>query len=95
MVDGMTTTAVRRVLLPLVVAFLLLALFAAPQRSSAPSSPRAAVSSSAVSPADSPESSEPGLEAEFEQAPVDRATVLSTQFTAGVRGSRAPPAASA
>jgi hypothetical protein len=34
-------------------------------------------------------------ETSAEPAPADRATVLFTQFTAGVRGSRAPPAASA
>ncbi|MEV4346840.1 hypothetical protein AB0J83_20470 [Actinoplanes sp. NPDC049596] len=94
----MTTTGDRRTLLLRsllsVLLFVLLAQVATPQRPSATSSPRAAVSSSAVS---DPSSSltEPDESAESEQAPIDRATVLSTQFTAGVRGSRAPPAASA
>ncbi|XVV16303.1 hypothetical protein ACQP2X_18675 [Actinoplanes sp. CA-131856] len=91
----MTTTGDRRMLLlrslVSILLFVLLAQVATPQRPSAASSPRAAVSSSAVAES-SPE--EPGEDAEFEQAPLDRATVLSTQFTAGVRGSRAPPAAS-
>jgi hypothetical protein len=90
----MTTTDARRTLLLRsllsILLFVLLAQVATPQRPSATSSPRAAVSSSAV--ADS--SGEPDEQAESEQAPIDRATVLSTQFTAGVRGSRAPPAAS-
>jgi hypothetical protein len=93
----MTTTGARRTLLlrslPLLL-FVLLALVAAPQRPSASpaSSPRAAAISSA---ADASDPSEPSdAAAEFERAPADRATVLSTQFTAGVRGSRAPPAAS-
>ncbi|MFC3739487.1 hypothetical protein [Paractinoplanes deccanensis] len=94
----MTTTGARRTLLLrsllAVLLFVLLAQVATPQRPSVPSSARAAVPSSAVTQTTPASSHEPGDDAESEQAPSDRATVLITQFTAGVRGSRAPPAAS-
>ena len=92
----MATDELRSVLrrsLPAVL-FLLLTLVVAPQRPAPLSGPVAsapAAAGSSAEPADavvSDEASEPGV-------PVDRSTVLVAQFTAGVCGSRAPPAASA
>jgi hypothetical protein len=69
----------------------LLALVAAPQRATAGPRP-AAGSAVAVEP--SPERPDAAAESTADAGPVpaDRVTVLSAQFTAGVRGSRAPPA---
>lgn len=80
-------------LLPALLLFLLLALVAAPQRSSA--SPGAVASCAAVEAA--PESSDvvTKSDADAERVrPADRITVLRGQFAPGVRGSRAPPALS-
>jgi hypothetical protein len=76
--------------------FLLLALMAGAHRPTASphSVVEAAAAVSAETPAEQPGASAPS-EAAAEPAPADRTTILLTQFTAGVRGSRAPPAASA
>jgi hypothetical protein len=51
------------------------------------------ITSAVTSPAQVSSAIEP--RATVEPAPADRTTVLVTQFAAGVRGSRAPPAQSA
>jgi hypothetical protein len=93
----MATNGRRRVLLRSlpVVLLLVLALAGVPQRS--PASPRATVACSAVRVEESPAQTDPATTSavDAEPAPGDFTTALSAQFTAGVRGSRAPPAASA
>jgi hypothetical protein len=81
-------------LLP-VLLFVLLALVAEPQRATA--APRAAATGTAAPAEAAPEQSGSVAESAVDAAPApaDRAAVLLTQFTVGVRGSRAPPATSA
>jgi len=91
----MATNGLRRLLLRSLPAllFLLLSLVAAPQRSTAPQQPVARAVLAATDA--SPEQAEVTPAAcDAPPVPADRATVLFAQFTAGVRGCRAPPAAS-
>ena len=89
----MVTNGRRRVLmrsLP-VLLLLVLAFAAAPHRSAPPQ--RAAVSCpAATAPTESAEPVQESTSAA--EPPADRVAVLSSQVTAGARGSRAPPAAS-
>lgn len=93
---AMATDATRRAPLRSLAAllFLLLVLFAAPQSSSSASRPVAGASPAAVAAAEPTDTSTPESTG-VQPVPADRTTVLIAQFTAGVRGSRAPPAASA
>ncbi|MEU4244821.1 hypothetical protein [Actinoplanes sp. NPDC026619] len=91
----MVTERLRRVLLrslPYLLAVLLTLVAAPPQSAVAPRAVAGvpAVATSPAEPADSPVVEPAGAE----PAPADHAPALLAQFTAGVRGSRAPPAAS-
>lgn len=85
----------RRVLLrslPTLLA-LLLALAVAPQQPAPPA--RAATACHSVTAQSSPVQADPEAGSTVTaEPPADRVTVLSTQFTAGLRGCRAPPVAS-
>ena len=93
----MAATGLRGVLLRSLPALLviLMALVAAPQRST--TSQRPAATHAAASVESTPEQSDPGTRPAPAPAPAvaDRTATLFTQFTAGVRGSRAPPSVSA
>ncbi|MEV8508541.1 hypothetical protein AB0368_27465 [Actinoplanes sp. NPDC051475] len=91
--DGLRARLLPALLPALLV--VLLSLVAAPHRASA--APRTAVTAAAAPAAASPEQPESVVDSATDaiSAPTDRAPALLTQFTAGVRGSRAPPAASA
>ena len=91
----MATIRLRSVLLrSLPVLLLLLVLFAAAPRPATASRPAAHAAAATEITA---EQSDTGSEhtAEAQRAPADRTTVLIAQCSTGVRGSRAPPLASA
>ena len=76
-----------------VLLFLLLALAGAP-RAATPAPPVAASASAATASSPAPADPVARQASSSAEPPVDRAAVLRSQITAGVRGCRAPPAAS-
>ncbi|MGK5683623.1 hypothetical protein [Actinoplanes sp. URMC 104] len=92
----MVMGGLRRVLLRSLPVLLLLVLAVAPHRPASPPQ-RATVSCAAEPVVSEPASAGPVAEppASTVERPADRAAVLASQFTAGARGCRAPPAASA